>query len=256
MEAVSFGISKLDDILSKKVGIKGLIKGYTLLVKGQTGSGQELFAKQFAGIPNNLSEHVLYVTTNENEKEVRAFMAKYNWNSRIDILDIKTRYYEKVLDPMFEMSQKRREGFGVADLLGLGQESQEKDRDINFLSDVEVEALKLKNPFRLVIDSFDFFLEHYKDDSVAKVRAIQDYVYKNNSVAMITMASGVTDANIEKRIENIVDGVIEMDYRQIGNIYDNTMYIKKMRNYPQLKLLLKFSVTDKGITPEVVERIS
>jgi len=253
VESVSIGIPKLDRIL-----LNGVPRGYTILVKGTPGSGQELFAKQFASV-GSIAESVVYITSNERAEEVRAIMQSYHWPTNLEIIDIATEYYEKVLLREQEISRIRRDGFGVADLLRLNEDAEDRHRETeaNFLNELNFEVTNMKPPFRVVIDSLDFFLEHYPNEDVLScIRTIKAHTHHNLSVTLLTMNAKSYSPQIENSVDAIVDCVIELDVQQMASEFETRMIVRKMRNYPNKTAILTYSITEKGITPEMVSRIT
>ena len=87
-EFISTGIEKLDKLLEG-----GTPKGFTVLILGSPGSSIEILSKQLG-----TTENVLYITTEETEKEVKETMSRFNWISKnIDFFDIASIYSRNVL---------------------------------------------------------------------------------------------------------------------------------------------------------------
>jgi KaiC/GvpD/RAD55 family RecA-like ATPase len=251
VESVSTGIPKLDKEL-----INGIPRGFTILVKGSPGSGMELFSKQFASAGTS-AENVVYFTTNERKADVIDIMNQYKWRTEMKIIDIATQYFERVLVKELEISRLRRDGLSVAELLRLTDVTAGDKRDeINFLAELLYEVSNLTPPYRLIIDSLDFYLEHYQENLVlSAIRTIKASTYYNKCVALITMAGGMHSQRLESAIEGIVDCVIELEIQKIATEYETRLIVKKVRNYPNKTAIMTYSVTEKGITPEMVSRV-
>ncbi|MCK4614367.1 MAG: recombinase RecA, partial [Thermoplasmata archaeon] len=73
ISSVPSGIPQLDRVL-----MDGVPRGSTLLVVGTSGSGKELFAKQFAAAGIG-SENVIYFPTDESDEDLIATMKRFNW---------------------------------------------------------------------------------------------------------------------------------------------------------------------------------
>ncbi|MDI6855829.1 MAG: RAD55 family ATPase [Candidatus Thermoplasmatota archaeon] len=242
------GIPKLDSVL-----MDGIPEGFSVLVVGSPGSGTELFAKQFAGAAVK-GEKALYFTTTEGHEEVKATMRSYGWREDIEVISIATQYYEKVLSKELEASRLKREGLSISDIakLTLGEEHEE----VNFLETLTYELSKQKGGYRVAIDSLDFFLEHYpSEDVLSALRAIVTHIHYTKGVALLTLAKDVYDKRIENAIAAIVDCLIELEVLKIGTGFENRLIIKKVKNQPQKMATLIYSITEKGITPELITRI-
>lgn len=243
----STGIKKLDEVL-----MDGVPDGSSVLVIGTPSSGMELFAKQFAsGVKN---DKVVYFTTSETEDEVKSLLKSYKWREDIDIISISTQYYEKVLAKEFEASKLKKEGLSVSDIAKLG--TFEGREDINFLETLTYEISKLKKNYRVVVDSLDFFLERYpSEDVLSAVRTIDAHVHYTKGLALFTMIKDIYDKRIENSIAAMTDCVIELEVAKVGTGFENRLVVQKVKNMPQKIITLIYSITDKGVTPEMISRI-
>ena len=243
----STGIKKLDEVL-----MDGVPDGSSVLVVGTPSSGMELFAKQFAsGVKN---DKVVYFTTSETEDEVKSLLKSYKWREDIDIISISTQYYEKVLAKEFEASKLKKEGLSVSDIAKLG--TFEGKEDINFLETLTYEISKLKKNYRVVVDSLDFFLERYpSEDVMSAVRTIDAHVHYTKALVLFTMVKDIYDKRIENSIAAMTDCVIELEVAKVGIGFENRLVVKKVKNMPQKIVTLIYSITDKGVTPEIISRI-
>ena len=59
-----------------------------------------------------------------------------------------------------QASRFKQEGLSVSELRNVGAYGATSDQ-INFVSDMAYEISKLRSPFRVVVDSLDFFLQYY-----------------------------------------------------------------------------------------------
>lgn len=104
MAVNSTGVKILDDTLGG-----GLPLGFTALISGSPGAGMELFGKQFASAGKD-DENIVYVSTTERNEDVLFTMGRFGWTQDLKIINIGTRYYEKVLAKKLEISRYRYEG--------------------------------------------------------------------------------------------------------------------------------------------------
>ncbi len=244
----STGIPKLDEVL-----LDGIPEGFSIVVMGTPGSGTELFAKQFASAVAK-NEKVLYFTTTETIDEVKTIMKAYNWNPNIDVISIATIYYEKVLSKELESSRLRREGMSVSDIAKLSLDTGKEE--VNFLETVTYELSKQKGIHRAVVDSLDFFLEHYSsEDVLSALRTVLAHIHYTKGTALFTMAKDVYDKKTEASIGAIVDCLIELEVVKLGTGFENRLIIRKVKNLPQKMMTLIYTITERGITPELITRI-
>lgn len=242
------GIQKLDKVL-----MDGIPEGFSILVMGTAGSGTELFAKQFAGAAVK-GENVIYFTTTESSEEVKAMMRSYGWREDIEVISIATEYYEKVLSKELEAGRLKKEGLSISDIAKLT--TSEEREEVNFLETLTYELSKRKGKYRVAIDSLDFFLEHYpSEDVISALRAIETHIHYTKGVALFTLAKEVYDKRIENAIAAIVDCLIELEVVKLGTGFENRLVIRKVKNQPQKMATLIYSITEKGLTPELITRI-
>lgn len=246
---VSFGIPALDKAL-----MNGIPKGYTILCLGSPGAGVELFAKRFASV-NSSKESVTYFSTSERDEDILETMKEFNWDSNIKIVNIGTMYYEKVLAKHLEVSRYRLEGLTMRDIrqFKLSQEKAEEMDIQNFMTTVTYEISKMKPPFRIVLDSLNFFLEYYNHkDVLSAIRTIKAHTQHNGGVALVTLVKGVLDSHIESGIEEIVDCIIELERQRDGFEFKRNLLIRKVRNHPEKTGILAYMVDEKGISAKSV----
>ena len=111
----SFGVPKFDNEMHG-----GIPRGFTLIAFTDTGSGSELFAKQFTS-PAEESENTLYISTNEGQAEIVRIFQKYDWPMDINVRTIGEEYNSTVLERELLASRYRLEGFQLADIQRLAQ---------------------------------------------------------------------------------------------------------------------------------------
>jgi KaiC/GvpD/RAD55 family RecA-like ATPase len=247
-DSASFGISALDKAL-----MNGIPKGYTILCIGTPGAGVELFAKRFAsaGVGN---ENVTYFSTSELSDDVTKTMKTFGLQTDMNIVNIGTMYYEKVLAKHLEVSKYRLEGLSMMDIRQYkAQTRDEDDYSMNFLTTLTYEISKMKPPFRIVLDSLNFFLEYYSHNEVlSALRTIKSHTQHNDGVALVTMVKGVLDSHIESGIEEIVDVIIELERQRDGFEFRRNLLIRKVRNHPEKTGILAYTIDEKGISAKSV----
>jgi len=247
-ESVSFGIPALD-----KAIMDGIPKGYTILCLGTAGAGVELFAKRFATVDPG-KESVVYFSTSERDQDIMETMREFRWDSNIKIVNIGTMYYEKVLAKHLEVSRYRLEGLTMKDIRQF-KLTQEKTEELphNFLTTVTYEISKMRPPFRIVLDSLNFFLEYYSPkDVLSAIRTIKAHTQHTGGVALLTLVKGVMDHHIESGIEEIVDSIIELERERDGFEFKRNLLIRKVRNHPEKTGILAYTIDDKGISAKSV----
>ena len=193
-------------------------------------------------------ENVMYFTTTERDEDVTSTMEDFGWKSDITIVNIGRLYYESVLAKKLEVSRYREEGISVKDLRVTASD-RERRTNVNFLTLLTYEFSKLKPPFRAVVDSLDFFFEYYPHaDVLSALRMIKAHTQHEDGVALLTMLSGVYDTRTQSGVEEIVDGIVELERVRHENEFRRILVLRKVRNHPEKTGLYEYSITDEGIT--------
>lgn len=238
MKLTSIGIPALDDHLGG-----GVQSGSTVLVVGGPGSGTEYFAKQFASAGE---EPVTYFTSTERDEDILNVMREHSWRTDMKIINVGRRYYEVVLAKKLEISRFRQEGITIDDIKRIRQQDVRKEE--NFLTFLSYEISKLTPPFRIVINSLDFFLENYDSAEVLMaMRTIKAHTQHSESLTLMTMLKGVHASRIQSSIEDLSDVIFELDREKIGQEFKKYIIVQKVRNRPGLVGILPCAFGEGGI---------
>ena len=238
MNFTSIGIPALDEQLGG-----GIQKGSTVLVMGTPGSGTEFFAKQFASAGQ---ETVTYFTSTERDEDVLGVMREYGWRTDLKIVNVGTKYYESVLAKKLEVSRFRQEGITLGDIRRFRDEDSAKEE--NFLTFLSYEISKLAPPFRVVINSLDFFLENYESPEVLMaMRTIKAHTQHSESVTLMTMLKGVHDSRIQSSIEDLADVILELEHDKQGSEFKKFIIVQKVRNRPVMVGIIPTTFDKSGI---------
>ena len=108
----------------------------------ETGSGAELFAKQFVS-PAEESENTLYISTNEAQPEIVRVFNKYGWPLDVNVRTIGEEYNANVLEKELLASRYRLEGFRLEDIQRLAQTRFVEDSTQDYLTEVTNEIMAL-----------------------------------------------------------------------------------------------------------------
>ena len=236
------GLAALDKAL-----MSGLPKGFTVLVTGSPGAGLELFAKQFAAAGAR-DESVVYFTTSERDEDIVGTMQDFGWKSDLTIVNIGNRYYETVLARRLEASRFRLEGLSIKDLQKIRAQDAGVRRDVNFLTALSYEISQLKPPFRVVVDTLDFFLEYYDPAEVlSALRTVKAHVKRAEGLALLTMLGAVHDARVQSGVEEIVDCIFELERVRDGATFNRNLVIRKVRNHPEKTGIHPLALTRDGL---------
>jgi len=240
MKFTSIGVPALDEHLGG-----GIQRGSTVLLIGTPGSGTEFFAKQFASAGQ---EPVTYFTSTERDEDVLSVMREYGWRTDLKIVNVGSRYYERVLAKKLEISRFRQEGITLGDIRRFKEQDTMKEE--NFLTFLAYEISKLTPPFRVVINSLDFFLENYESSEVlTAMRTIKAHTQHSESVTLMTMLKGVHESRIQSSIEDLADVILELDNEKIGHEFKKFIIVEKVRNRPAMVGMIPCIYDKTGIKP-------
>lgn len=240
MNFTSIGVRALDEHLGG-----GIQKGSTVLVMGSPGSGTEFFAKQFASVS---TEPVTYFTSTERNEDVLSVMREYGWRTDLKIVNVGSKYYESVLAKKLEISKFRQEGLKLGDIRRFREEDVAKEE--NLLTFLAYEVSKLTPPFRVVINSLDFYLENYESHEVlTAMRTIKAHTQHSESVTLMTMLKGVHDSRIQSSLEDLADVIFELDKEKVGQEFKKLLVVQKVRNRPAMVGIIPLSFDKSGIKP-------
>lgn len=240
MNFTSIGVRALDEHLGG-----GIQKGSTVLVMGSPGSGTEFFAKQFASVS---TEPVTYFTSTERNEDVLSVMREYGWRTDLKIVNVGSKYYESVLAKKLEISKFRQEGIKLGDIRRFREEDVAKEE--NLLTFLAYEISKLTPPFRVVINSLDFYLENYESHEVLMaMRTIKAHTQHSESVTLMTMLKGVHDSRIQSSLEDLADVIFELDKEKVGQEFKKLLVVQKVRNRPAMVGIIPLSFDKSGIKP-------
>lgn len=282
MSLSSTGIPALDIFLKG-----GLPQGFTTLLLAPSGSGSEIFAKQFAA--NHEGEQVIYVSTDESRKEIQETVREAGWDiSNVRIMDMQSDFADAMMEAQqanletnpsrFMVDdepkpQKRRfdprsliEGTKSTDMLrrevarGEVPVSESKrpgrQKDTDYLGQLIDPYAKLRTPDRMVIHSIDFFLNLYPvEQVVASLTALKAANSKAGGQLLLVMAKGAHGNTVERRLELLADCLIELEMSRNGTKFDRFFMVKKVKNRTTGVGVSTYEIDEDGFSLETLERI-
>ena len=238
-----FGIPEIDSPLST-----ALPPGWLAVLTGPSGSGAPLLAKQFANAGVG-SVPVLFYTTYERTVDVRKAFEDFGWDpSSIQVVNLADEYYERVLVRGLEVATAREKGLTLSQLTA--EPTSDRDRSaFSLTSRMLSDLAAIDTPFRLVLDSVDFFFEVLTPADVTTVaRQIRYRCQTIGGHAMLAVHSPDHDRHILGALEDLADVVVDLKAVPRGRRYEHTLYLEKVRNRPDLQRIARAYVTDQGWT--------
>jgi len=236
-----FGIPEIDQPVWT-----ALPPGWLSVLSGTSGSGAPLLAKQFAHA--GVGEvPVLFYTTYERTEDVRKAFDDFGWGpAEIKIVNLADEYFERVLVRGLEVARAREGGISVDDLV----ESEPQDRVLTpfsltnrMLSDLAT----IDTPFRMVVDSVDFFLEVMEPHDLTTVaRQIRHRCQTIGGHALLTAHSVAHDRAIFGLLQDLADLVFDLKAEPKFDRYEHTLSVEKVGNRPDLTRIWSAQLGESG----------
>jgi KaiC/GvpD/RAD55 family RecA-like ATPase len=237
------GIPELDGPIAT-----ALPPGWMTVLLGPGGSGAPLLAKQFAHAGVG-SAPVLFYTTYERTTDVKEAFEAYGWDaSAIKIVNLADEYYDRVLVRGLEIAQAREGGLRFDQLA----EERPKDRvasRFSLPSRMLSDLAAIDTPFRLVLDSVDFFFEVLDPSDVTTVaRQIRYRCQTVGGQALLALHSRAHDRTTTEALEDLADVVYDLRAEPNGSRYRTTLSVEKVRNRPELQRIARATIGSSGWT--------
>ncbi len=240
-ESLVFGIPEIDRPIRTVLPM-----GWLALLKGSTGAGASVLATQFASSGVG-SAPVLFYTTQERTEDVRRSFDDFGWDpGGVKIVNLADEYYERVLVRGLEVARARERGLGVEGLVRehLGERPTTSFR----LTDrMLADLAAIDAPFRLVVDSLDFFFEVLAPRDVTTVaRQLRHRCQVVGGQALITLHSALHDRASSGLLENLADVVLDLRADPQADRYVHTLSVEKVGHRPDLTRIWKAELGDRG----------
>jgi KaiC/GvpD/RAD55 family RecA-like ATPase len=237
------GIPEIDDLLWP-----ALPPGWLALLSGSSGSGAPLLAKQFAHAGVG-SVPVLFYTTFERTEDVTKAFEDFGWDpGEIKVVNLADEYYERVLVHGLEIARAREKGIKLDELVDR-RPSSGAPKSFSLTNRMLSDLAEMDHPFRLVLDSVDFFLEVLEPHDVTTVaRQIRHRCRTIGGQALLTAHSIGHDRAMYGLLHDLSDIVFELKSEPRGDRYEHELLIEKVANRPDLARIQTLHVRENGWT--------
>lgn len=220
--------------------------GWLALLTGHSGSGAPVLAKQFAhaGVGD---VPVLFYTTYERTDDVTKAFSDFGWDpAAITVVNLADEYYQRVLVHGLDVARAREVGLSLSDLV----DPHPGDRRLGsfsltnrMLSDLAA----IDSPFRLVVDSIDFFFEVLEPHDVITVaRQIRHRCQTVGGQALLTAHSIAHERSVFGLLQDLADVVFDLKAEPRLDHYEHTLYLEKVANRPSLTHIWKAVMGEGG----------
>ncbi len=236
-----FGIPEVDTPLSTALPL-----GWLALLSGTSGSGAPLLAKQFAHAGVG-SVPVLFYTTYERTADVRSTFEDLGWDpTSVTVVNLADEYYERVLVRGLDVARAREVGLSIEEIMEMRPASATLG-SFSLTNRMLSDLAAIDSPFRLVVDSIDFFFEVLEPQDVTMVaRQIRHRCQTIGGQALLTAHSIAHDRAVFGLLQDLADVVFELKGEPRGDHYDHALYLEKIANRPDLTHIWDAIVGESG----------
>jgi KaiC/GvpD/RAD55 family RecA-like ATPase len=217
VENIFTGIDGVDELLAGK----GIPRGHTVLISGGPGSGKTTFGIQFLYEgARKLNEPGLYVTLDEDPRDIKKNMSAFGWN--LDAL-------EKEIKLVFVNVSPVRAG--SSEKAGLMQLGMKEFKLVKLLEAIHqgIQEIQAK---RVVIDPVTMFMLQYPDE-IERIHAMKDLIVElRKTDCTHLLISELRGTGVEREYqfeEYLSQGVILLRTIQKSNQLVRMIQIEKMR---------------------------
>lgn len=222
--------------------------GWLGVLTGGTASGAPILAKQFAqaGVGDL---PVRFYTTYERTPDLEAAFTEFGWDaSEIKVVNLAEEYYERVLARGLEAARVRERGLTVEDL----RAARTRERALTpfRLTDrLLADLAGIDSPFRLVVDSVDFFFEVLEPTDVMKVaRQIRYLCQSFGGQALLAVHSSRHETPLTALLKDLADVVLEFRSEPKGDRYTHLLHLEKAGRRPDLARIYTAELGEGGWT--------
>jgi KaiC/GvpD/RAD55 family RecA-like ATPase len=223
------GIPEID----KPLGT-ALPAGWIAILTGETGAGAPVLAKQFAQAASG-AVPVLFYTTYERTEDVRQTFSDFGWDADgVKIVNLAEEYYERVLLHGIEVARVRERGLSIEEVAG-GVRQTAPPPKFRLTDRMLADLAAIDAPFRLVLDSVDFFFEVLDPREITVVvRQIRHRCQMVGGQALLTLHSAAHDAATTALLQDLADLVLVLRAEPKADRYAHTLLIEKVGHRPDL----------------------
>jgi len=236
-----FGIPEIDQPVWT-----ALPPGWLSLLSGTSGSGAPLLAKQFAhaGVGD---VPVLFYTTYERTEDVKKAFDDFGWDpGEIKIVNLADEYFERVLVRGLEVAKAREGGISLSDLVDEGPQDRALT-PFSLTNRMLSDLAKIDSPFRMVVDSVDFFLEVMEPQELTTVaRQIRHRCQTIGGHALLTAHSVAHERSVFGLLQDLADLVIDLKAEPRLDHFAHTLSIEKVANRPDLTHIWNAQLGENG----------
>jgi len=195
--------------------------GNIILLIGDPGSGNDIFALQTLHLHALEGEEVVYLTTDRHPKDIIEEMYAYGW----DIKRIESLW--KFIDTYTELDVEKH--------------IQEVIEEID------------KGRWSCIDSITTLWMKSKRQDIITLMRKMRNKAREKEGLHFLVAIKGIIDKRDEQILKHIVDGILEFEPQTGGN--RGTIKITKMRRRAGTWMNIPYRITLRGIEIETAMRI-
>jgi len=222
MERLSVGVSGIDEMLSG-----GFPEGHVVLLIGGYGTGKTIFALQYAFKGLEAGEPVIYITLDQNEKDIIDTAGDFGWD-----LEEYIRKEELIVIRLNPVDVKI---------------------SIERIKSELPDMIEQFNAKRLVFDSVTMLETLFVNEAERRGSVyLLTRLFKESGVTTVMTSESATEDSLHSRYdfaEYVADGVISLRYIRQHETQDVSLALEivKMRRTAHSRKIKPYSITDQGI---------
>jgi len=236
-----FGLPEFDEPIAQS-----LPTGFLATLTGGTSTGAPILARQFARAAVG-SVPVRYYTTYDRTDDLElAFQDIGTDPQGLTIVNLADEYYERVLVRGLDVARVRERGFTLEDLISDARPNRAPgpyrlaDRMLSDLAGIDA-------PFRLVIDSIDFFFEVLGAKDVMKVaREVRHCCRTVGGQALIAVHAPRSEAAAGGLLSDLADLALEVRAEPKTDRFAHSLLVEKVGHRPDLARAVPLRLGEAG----------
>ncbi len=226
--------------------VRALPAGFLAILGGGTASGAPILARQFARAALG-SVPVLYYTTYDHTEDLsRAFRDAGADPGALTIVNLADEYYERVLVRGLDVARFRERGLSLDDLRVEGKAARAPG-PFRLADRMLADLAGFDAPFRLVIDSIDFFFEVLGPKEVMQVaREVRRCCRTLGGQALIAFHAPRHETSGGGLLVDLADLVLEVRAEAKAERFHHTLLVEKVGYRPDLTRMLPLRLGEAG----------
>jgi KaiC/GvpD/RAD55 family RecA-like ATPase len=235
------GIPEIDEALAH-----ALPAGWLALLAGTTAAGAGVLAKQFAQAGVGTAP-VRFYTTYERTDDVRRTFSDFGWDSDgIEVVNLAEEYYERVLVRGLEVARARERGLTLAELES-GDRHAHPPTAFRLTDRLLSDLAGFDGPFRLIVDSLDFFHEVLAPHDVTTVvRQIRHRCQTLGGQALLAVHVPRREGGLGGSLGDLADLTLDLRAEPKGAHYQHILSVEKVGHRPDLARVWAAEFRDGG----------